>query len=186
MLGELFHLHFISPRPQTWPSLFHCNAKGFQNLTSFFPSPKIGALVQSEFEFEKEPTFLLLAKLPKPILEIGKYSKVHLHIFLCIQQPCEYFCKNPFPFLFYLNRKRIGKGDLFFLWPKPSPPGPARPGLEPMPEEVRGRRLSRRMDPKATAERLSTVAAVPSGELSHSRRPRGQPGVDVAGEEPPI
>src|SRR4051812_21929667 len=76
----------------------------------------------------------------------------------------------------------------FFLlfWRRPSPPGPFPPyraraqrrsgklGLPP----------SRPIDPTATTERLSTVAAVPSGDPSHSRRPRGQPGVDVAGEAP--
>src|SRR3954470_9737492 len=77
VFDELFHLQLCSPKPQTWHSLFLSIAKGFKNLTSFLPSPKMWVVVQSDFEFQRWPHILVVAKMPNPILEIEEYCKEH-------------------------------------------------------------------------------------------------------------
>src|SRR4051812_42905715 len=70
-VDEMFHLHLSSPRPQTWHSLFLSIAKGFEVFTSFLSSPKMGVLVQSVFEFQKDSTFYLLQKCPNHFWKLG-------------------------------------------------------------------------------------------------------------------
>src|SRR4051812_3480989 len=85
VFGELFHSQLCSPKPLTWHSHFFCIAKGFKNLTSFFPSPKMWVVVQSGFEFQKCPHILVVAKISKPFLEIEEYCKGYFEYFCAIE-----------------------------------------------------------------------------------------------------
>ena len=130
VFDELIHLQLCSPKSQTWHSLFFSIAKGFKILTSFLPSPKMGVIVQSVFEFQKGLHFLVVAKMPKPFLEIEEYCKDYFAYFCAFKFFVIFSEKPPNHFLLYSNRKGHSRGVFFFfLCPccKPSPPGPFSP-----------------------------------------------------------
>ena len=84
VFGDLFHLHLISPWPQTWHSQFFPLAKLFKTLASFLPTLKMWAIDQCGLNFKKWSHILVALKMTKPILEIGEYIKDHFAYFCVI------------------------------------------------------------------------------------------------------